>query len=136
MLNNVDTATMHKWIDDAMVLYTNDHETFTAYTITLQLRADHPDDNIEHGVVQARVHYLMGGPYLDTPLLQTKHPEYVMQGQLWQGNWATTYIWVFGDPATVVSVQAQPVTITAPTAVPLIPGTVKIDWGDDDDFGV
>lgn len=136
MFSTVDTTTLHQWIDDATTLYVNDHETFTAYSITLYLRDKHPESNIEHSVVQARVHYLMGGPYLDLPLMTTKHPEYVMQGQYWQGNPATTYIWVFGDPATVVSVQAQPVTITAPSPIPQIPGTIHIDWGDDDDFSV
>jgi hypothetical protein len=112
----VPILVLWSWVDGEVLAQVNAQNTFTAYSITKLLRAQHPDHEIPHAYVQARVHYIM----------EIVH-HYAMTWEMWNGEPARTYA-----PLVVVS-NPSPVTLNALEERPaLAPRSVRIDWEDHD----
>jgi hypothetical protein len=91
---------------------TDAHETFTAYTVTLNLRDNTPSSEIPHSEVRGLVHTMMSSvvPYINEYDSETR--------MALDGNHALHYFWV--DPANA------PTVTLIPSQVPLL-GAV-INW--------
>jgi len=100
-------------VDTELLVQTTAGNTFTAYTITKVLRANHPELEIQHIDVQARVHYQMEFDL-----------RYEIVWQDWNGEPARTYIPITNplavSPAALPQ-QQQPQAAT-------LPGLTQIDW--------
>lgn len=111
-----------EWVDNEVVKQLQAGHAFTAYGITRLLRVQHPDCQIVHTDVQARVHARMAC---------TSH--YTMTWQVWNGEPARTYapVCVVSSPppdliaAPVFNMQAEPAALSA--------RSIRIDWDEKDD---
>jgi len=79
-LIHVPTPQLWVWIDCEVLEQINAGKVFTAYGITKSLRVQHPEHEITHYYVQARVHYLMEC---------VNH--YAATWEIWNGESARTY---------------------------------------------
>ncbi len=111
-------------VDAELLVQKTAKNTFTAYTITKVIRANHPELEIVHEEVQARVHFQM-----------EFDPDYEMDLQDWNGQPARTYFPIGTGPnslfGTATNVQVAPTATIAPNQ-PLPPGTILIDWTSND----
>lgn len=104
------TSLLWAWVDAEVKEQMRAQQVFTAYSISKILRAQHPDYEIQHFLVQERVHERM--PSIN---------HYVMTWQVWNGEAARTYA-----PLVVVSRSA-----TAGGRANLLAQSVRIQWDDE-----
>jgi hypothetical protein len=114
-LIEVPTPQLWEWIDCEVLEHINAQKSFTAYSITKRLRAQHPEHEITHQVVQARVHYTM--EFVS---------QYAMTWEMWGSEPARTYapVCVVPDPAVPFSAFAFRKKKRTQA--------VRIDWGNHD----
>ena len=101
---NIPAAILHAMIDAEISKRVRANDSFTAYSITLLLRAMNPNHEIVHSEVQARVRFVMPG-----------YSNYELVFQSWNGESART--WRPTQAPTVIPVQfsfqPQPAQLTS-----------------------
>jgi hypothetical protein len=93
----IPATILHAMIDAEISKRVQANDTFTAYAITLLLRAMNPNHEIVHGEVQARVRFVMLGC-----------SNYELVFQSWNGENAKTWRPTQAPSATQVQLSAQP----------------------------
>lgn len=107
---------LHKCIDEIVVALTDQQQEFTAYTVTMLLRAQYAHMEVVHEDVRQRVHY-----YMDNLHDHLVRP-YDKEDRLYpDGNTALTYVPLYQIVAPPVKIS-----VSQPPALPA-PG-IEIEW--------